>query len=205
MAKMNPSTELCRFIDPEIDRLYTCFPSGTIFFPFDASTKSDFVSPIWVCFPDIPFQIGYIYPFPEFTLRFFTLTGMCYSQAMPMLWGVYFTFVYHLGCVCVYCFKGYSCVYSTMLFGYHLFYDWWIPVTISVVSIVCLMFGFESGVFLEEASLFIWIEVRFVYIPPSPGPTNSFVICGTCWVLLLLLLLLYAVNSFTSLAKLPGT
>ncbi|MFS7888897.1 hypothetical protein Hanom_Chr00s000002g01600431 [Helianthus anomalus] len=29
------------------------------------------------------------------------------------------------------------------------------------------MFGFEPGVFLEAASLSIWIEVRFIYIPPS--------------------------------------
>ncbi|MFS7914978.1 hypothetical protein Hanom_Chr02g00159871 [Helianthus anomalus] len=47
------------------------------------------------------------------------------------------------------------------------------------------MFGFEPVIFLESASLSIWIEVRFVYIPPSPDPTNSFAICGTYWVLLL--------------------
>ncbi|MFS7978861.1 hypothetical protein Hanom_Chr10g00920431 [Helianthus anomalus] len=73
-----------------------------------------------------------------------------------------------------------------MLVDYHLFCDWWISIAISVVCIVCLMFGFEPGVFLEAASLSIWIEVRFVYISPSLDPTNSFVICGTCWVLLLL-------------------
>ncbi|MFS8000567.1 hypothetical protein Hanom_Chr12g01179931 [Helianthus anomalus] len=47
----NPSTELYRFTDPKIDLLYTCFHPGTIFRPFDSSTKSDFVSPVWVCFP----------------------------------------------------------------------------------------------------------------------------------------------------------
>ncbi|KAF5795563.1 hypothetical protein HanRHA438_Chr08g0352611 [Helianthus annuus] len=87
----NPSTELCRFTDPEIDRLYTCFTQGTTFRSFDSSTKSDSISPIWVCFPTIPFQIGYTYPFPDLTQRFFTLTGMCYSQAMPMLWRVLYT------------------------------------------------------------------------------------------------------------------
>ncbi|MFS7978668.1 hypothetical protein Hanom_Chr10g00918181 [Helianthus anomalus] len=60
-----------------------------------------------------------------------------------------------------------------MLVGYHVFCDWWSPVAISVVHIVCLMFGFEPGVFLEAASLSIWIEVRLVHIPPSPNPTNS--------------------------------
>ncbi|KAJ0719349.1 hypothetical protein HanLR1_Chr08g0280731 [Helianthus annuus] len=87
----NPSTELCRFTDPEIDHLYTCFTQGTTFRSFDSSTKSDSISPIWVCFPTIPFQIGYTYPFPDLTQRFFTLTGMCYSQAMPMLWRVLYT------------------------------------------------------------------------------------------------------------------
>ncbi|MFS8008891.1 hypothetical protein Hanom_Chr14g01278221 [Helianthus anomalus] len=42
----NPSTELCKFTDPEIDSLYTCFSSGTICRPFDSSTKSDTISPI---------------------------------------------------------------------------------------------------------------------------------------------------------------
>ncbi|MFS7985160.1 hypothetical protein Hanom_Chr11g00995281 [Helianthus anomalus] len=51
----NPSTELCKFIDPEIDRLYTCFSMGTIFRPFDSTTKSDSISPIWVCFPAMLF------------------------------------------------------------------------------------------------------------------------------------------------------
>ncbi|KAJ0669035.1 hypothetical protein HanPI659440_Chr17g0696491 [Helianthus annuus] len=87
----NPSIKLCNFTDLEIDCLYTYFPLGTIFRPFDSSTKSDSVSPIWVCFPAMPFQIGYTYPFPDLTQRFFTLTGLSYSQAMPMLWRVLYT------------------------------------------------------------------------------------------------------------------
>ncbi|MFS7930173.1 hypothetical protein Hanom_Chr04g00341011 [Helianthus anomalus] len=42
-------------------------------------------------FPAAPFQIGFTYPFPAFTQNFFTLTGMCYIQAMPMVWRVLFT------------------------------------------------------------------------------------------------------------------
>ncbi|MFS8015419.1 hypothetical protein Hanom_Chr15g01356211 [Helianthus anomalus] len=76
-----------------------------------------------------------------------------------------------------------------MLVGYHLFYDWWIHIVVSVVRIVCVMFGFEPMVFLEATSLSIWIEVRFVYIPPSLDPTNSFVICGTYWVRLFIFLI----------------
>ncbi|MFS7927239.1 hypothetical protein Hanom_Chr04g00306651 [Helianthus anomalus] len=39
----------------------------------------------------MPFQIGYTYPFPDLTQRCFTLTGLCYSQEMPMLWRVLYT------------------------------------------------------------------------------------------------------------------
>ncbi|MFS7933356.1 hypothetical protein Hanom_Chr04g00378771 [Helianthus anomalus] len=92
-------------------------------------------------------------------------------------------------CVYIYCCRGYSCVYSFMLVGYHLSCDWWSPIIIFVVCIVCLMFGFESGVFFEALSLSIWIEVRFAYIPSSSDPTNGFSICGTYWVRLLSLLL----------------
>ncbi|MFS8023868.1 hypothetical protein Hanom_Chr16g01456561 [Helianthus anomalus] len=39
----------------------------------------------------MPFQIGYTYPFPDLTQRFFTFTGLSYSQAMPILWRVLYT------------------------------------------------------------------------------------------------------------------
>ncbi|KAF5785996.1 hypothetical protein HanRHA438_Chr10g0447531 [Helianthus annuus] len=86
-----PSSELCRFTDHKVDQFYTRFPPGTVFCPFDSSLKSDSVSPVWVCFPAAPFQIGYSHPFPEITQRFFTLTSLCYNQAMPMLWRVLYT------------------------------------------------------------------------------------------------------------------
>ncbi|MFS7947912.1 hypothetical protein Hanom_Chr06g00553721 [Helianthus anomalus] len=87
----NPSMELCRFTDPEIDQIHHCFPEGTIFKAFDSSMKSDCKSDTWVSFPAAPFQIGFPYPFPAFTQSFFTLTGLCYIQAMPMLWRVLYT------------------------------------------------------------------------------------------------------------------
>ncbi|KAJ0715612.1 hypothetical protein HanPI659440_Chr13g0503241 [Helianthus annuus] len=87
----NPSMELCRFTDPDIDRLCSCFPDGTIFRPFDSSTKSDPVSDVWVTFPATPFLIGFIYPFPALIEGFFTLTGLCYIQAMPMVWRILYT------------------------------------------------------------------------------------------------------------------
>ncbi|MFS7983886.1 putative armadillo-like helical protein [Helianthus anomalus] len=39
---------------------------------------------------------------------------------------------------------------------------------------------------MEAVSLFLWIEARFAYIPPSPDPTNSSAICGIYWIRLLL-------------------
>ncbi|KAF5790392.1 hypothetical protein HanRHA438_Chr09g0394271 [Helianthus annuus] len=88
---MNPSSELCKFTDPEIEGLFTCFPPETIFRPFDSSMKSDVVSPTWVCFTSLPFLLGYNYLFTDLTQRFFTLTGISNSQAMLMLWRVLHT------------------------------------------------------------------------------------------------------------------
>ncbi|MFS8016484.1 hypothetical protein Hanom_Chr15g01369221 [Helianthus anomalus] len=61
------SSELCRFTDPEVDQFFTRFPPNTVFRSFDSLVKSDSVSSTWVCFPVAAFQIGYSYPFPEFT------------------------------------------------------------------------------------------------------------------------------------------
>ncbi|MFS7934472.1 hypothetical protein Hanom_Chr05g00391921 [Helianthus anomalus] len=87
----NPSLELCRFTNPEIDRIRHCFLTETIFRSFDSSLKSDCISDTWVAFPTTPFLIGFSYPFPAFTQSFFALTGMCYIQAMPMMWRVLYT------------------------------------------------------------------------------------------------------------------
>ncbi|KAJ0715060.1 hypothetical protein HanPI659440_Chr13g0496761 [Helianthus annuus] len=82
---MNLSLEICKFTDPEIENLAPCFPPKTVFRPFDPSARSDVVSPVWFCFPALPFILGYSYPFPDLTQRFFTLTNISYSQAMLML------------------------------------------------------------------------------------------------------------------------
>ncbi|MFS7927234.1 hypothetical protein Hanom_Chr04g00306591 [Helianthus anomalus] len=87
----NPSLELCRFTDPEIDRIRHYFPAETVFRSFDSSTKRDCVSDAWITLPTTPFLIGFTYPFPALTQSFFTLTGMCYIQAMPMMWRVLYT------------------------------------------------------------------------------------------------------------------
>ncbi|KAM0027501.1 hypothetical protein Hdeb2414_s0019g00540971 [Helianthus debilis subsp. tardiflorus] len=87
----NPSAELCHFTDPEIDRIRHCFPAEAIFKFFDSSLKKDCVSDTWVAFPATPFLIGFSYLFPAFTQSFFALTGMCYIQAMPMMWRVLYS------------------------------------------------------------------------------------------------------------------
>ncbi|KAF5797241.1 hypothetical protein HanPI659440_Chr08g0314551 [Helianthus annuus] len=64
---MNPSSKICKFTDPEIESLFLCFPPETVFRPFDPSVRSDAISPVWVCFPALPFLLGYSYPFPDLT------------------------------------------------------------------------------------------------------------------------------------------
>ncbi|KAJ0546181.1 hypothetical protein HanIR_Chr08g0358051 [Helianthus annuus] len=84
-------TERCCFTDAHVDRIRHCFPADAIFKSFTSTALSDFVSDTWVAFPATPFTIGYSYPFPAFTQSFFSLTGMSYIQAMPMIWRVLYT------------------------------------------------------------------------------------------------------------------
>ncbi|MFS7975980.1 hypothetical protein Hanom_Chr10g00887061 [Helianthus anomalus] len=63
-----PSQELCRFTDHEIDQIHSHFPPGTIFRPFDSTVKSD-----------CSLLSGCAFLLPLF------------NQAMPMLWRVLYT------------------------------------------------------------------------------------------------------------------
>ncbi|KAJ0450896.1 hypothetical protein HanRHA438_Chr15g0701491 [Helianthus annuus] len=85
-------TERCCFTDVHIDRIRHCFPANAVFKSFTPTALSDSVSNTWVAFPATPFTIGYSYPFPSFTQSFFSLTGISYIQAMPMIWMVLYTF-----------------------------------------------------------------------------------------------------------------
>ncbi|KAF5820827.1 hypothetical protein HanXRQr2_Chr01g0006641 [Helianthus annuus] len=85
-------TERCCFTDAHVDRIRHCFPANAVFKSFTPTALSDFVSDVWVAFPATPFTIGYSYPFPAFTQSFFSLTGISYIQAMPMIWRVLYTF-----------------------------------------------------------------------------------------------------------------
>ena len=84
-------TERCCFSDAHVDKIRHCFPANAVFKSFDPAALSDFVSDVWVAFPATPFAIGYSYPFPDFTQSFFSLTGISYIQAMPMIWRVLYT------------------------------------------------------------------------------------------------------------------
>ncbi|KAF5785907.1 hypothetical protein HanXRQr2_Chr10g0434321 [Helianthus annuus] len=88
---MNPSSKICKFTDLENENLTPYFPLETIFRPFDPSARSDAISMMWFCFAALSFILGYSYPFLDLTQRFFTLTGISYSQTMPMLWKALFT------------------------------------------------------------------------------------------------------------------
>ncbi|MFS8021107.1 hypothetical protein Hanom_Chr16g01423521 [Helianthus anomalus] len=88
---MNPLSEICKFTDPEIESLSPCFPPEIVFRPFNSSVRSDAISPIWFCFLALPFLLGYSYHFPDLTRRFFTMAGISYGQAMPMLCRVLYT------------------------------------------------------------------------------------------------------------------
>ncbi|MFS7912998.1 hypothetical protein Hanom_Chr02g00136481 [Helianthus anomalus] len=70
---MNPSIEICKFTNPEIQNLAPCFPPGTVFRPFDPSTRNDAISQTWFCFSTLPFILTFSYPFLDLTQRFFTL------------------------------------------------------------------------------------------------------------------------------------
>ncbi|KAF5754839.1 hypothetical protein HanXRQr2_Chr17g0795781 [Helianthus annuus] len=85
-------TERCCYTDALIDRIRHCFPADTVFKSFSSTALSDFISDTWVIFPATPFTIGYSYPFPAFTQSFFSLTGISYIQAVPMIWRVLYTF-----------------------------------------------------------------------------------------------------------------
>ncbi|KAJ0450108.1 hypothetical protein HanHA300_Chr15g0552731 [Helianthus annuus] len=85
-------TERCCFTDAHVDRIRHCFPADAVFKSFTPTALSDFTSDTWVIFPATPFIIGYSYPFPAFTQSFFSLTGISYIQAMPMIWRVLYTF-----------------------------------------------------------------------------------------------------------------
>jgi hypothetical protein len=76
----HPDQEHCLFTDQDIKSLKSrrVFPDGVVFRPFDPTVKSDFASKTWVCFPELPFTLGFNYPFSALITEFFEVTGLSY-------------------------------------------------------------------------------------------------------------------------------
>ena len=72
--------ETCSFSDDDIEslRLNGAFPPKAAFRPFNPLIQPNFISPTWVCFPELPFSLGLRYPFPGIVSEFFRVTGISY-------------------------------------------------------------------------------------------------------------------------------
>lgn len=66
------------------------FPLETIFKPFNTNLKPNFISPIWIYFYYLPFQIGISCTFPTLISEFFEVTHFDYAQITPILWRILF-------------------------------------------------------------------------------------------------------------------
>ncbi|MFS7963308.1 hypothetical protein Hanom_Chr08g00736561 [Helianthus anomalus] len=86
--------ELFTFDDQCIRHLVTSeiFPKNTVVRPFHPTTKADFSSKKWVCFPFYPFSIGFTFFFSPLVNEFFNVTKLAYPEVMPLLWRILFTF-----------------------------------------------------------------------------------------------------------------
>ncbi|KAF5761228.1 hypothetical protein HanXRQr2_Chr16g0762631 [Helianthus annuus] len=86
----HPEKEVCSFNNADIAALRTssAFSDRAVIRPFDQSIRSDVSSEEWICFSSYSFSLGLRYPFPEFIMQFFRITGLCFAQTMPMVWRV---------------------------------------------------------------------------------------------------------------------
>ena len=50
--------------------------------------KADLVSPNWIAFAEYAFTLGLTYPCSSIVSDFFTVTGLSFIQAMPIIWRV---------------------------------------------------------------------------------------------------------------------
>ncbi|MFS7969305.1 hypothetical protein Hanom_Chr09g00807591 [Helianthus anomalus] len=86
----NPEKEICSFNNTDITslRASSAFPDRAVIRPFDRTLRSHVASKEWICFSAYRFSLGLRYPFPEFIMQFFHITGLSFSQTMPMDWRV---------------------------------------------------------------------------------------------------------------------
>ncbi|MFS7888192.1 hypothetical protein Hanom_Chr00s000001g01592061 [Helianthus anomalus] len=60
---MNPSSDIYKFTNPEIESHAPCFPLENVFRPFDPLVCNDASFPVWICFPTLPLLLGFFLPF----------------------------------------------------------------------------------------------------------------------------------------------
>ncbi|KAJ0448159.1 hypothetical protein HanRHA438_Chr17g0821561 [Helianthus annuus] len=86
----NHEKEVCSYDNADITALRAsgAFSDGALIRLFDQSLRSDVSSNEWICFSAYPFSLGLRYPFPEFIMQFFHITGLRFAQSMPMVWRV---------------------------------------------------------------------------------------------------------------------
>ncbi|KAM0070829.1 hypothetical protein Hdeb2414_s0001g00017821 [Helianthus debilis subsp. tardiflorus] len=86
----NPEKEICSFDNVDIVALRAsgAFPDGAVIRSFDRTLRSNVSSKEWICFLAYRFSLGLRYPFPEFMMQFFRITGLSFAQTMPMVWRV---------------------------------------------------------------------------------------------------------------------
>ena len=91
MAQNIPfAKQFCSFGIDDVDRLRrsNVFPPGTEIRCYDFTIRPDFISPVWVAFPEYPFLLGLKYPFTGIIKEFFSKTGIPYIQTMPVVWRI---------------------------------------------------------------------------------------------------------------------
>ena len=78
----------CSFGIEDIDRFRKSdiFPPGTEIRGYDFFFRPDFISPVWVAFPEYPFLLGLKFTFTGIIEEFFSKTGIPYIQTMPAVW-----------------------------------------------------------------------------------------------------------------------
>ena len=74
----------------DIDRYWKSdiFPTGAEIRGCDFYFRPDFISPVWVAFPEYPFLLGLKFPFSGIIEEFFSKTGIPYIQTTLGVWRI---------------------------------------------------------------------------------------------------------------------
>ena len=80
----------CSLTMEDIDRYRksNIFPADAEIRGRDFYFRPDFISPVWVAFPEYPFLLGLKFPFTGVIEEFFSKTGIPYIQTTPGVWRI---------------------------------------------------------------------------------------------------------------------